>query len=319
MRAVLHSAGHGQRLRVDDIPAPQPGTDEVLIEVSLCGVNYSDLIGLHTGNNFLGAKPSHPVPGGEVVGRRMDTGERVVAICGSGGYAEQVAAPTSQVFAIPDDIEDSVAIGLFIQGLTAWHIVATIGRVSPIDRLLVPSAAGGVGLLALQIARTRGAARVVAAASSDAKRELALANGADATVRGDSAEYATHAVAANEGLPFDLVLDRSGGDMSARLLAVTAPRGRMVCFGTSSGQPGQLATNMLIAGSRTVSGFWLMDFLRDVAATEAALRELFAAHRAAVLAPHIGLLLPLERAEEAHRAVASRETMGKVLLVPGRV
>ena len=317
MRAVVYPGSGGvDALRVADEPEPVAGAGETLIDVALCGVNYADNLGLRTGNNFLGSTPDSRIPGGEVVGRRVDDGRRVVAICGSGGFAERVAAPAGQVFPIPDGIDDRTAVALFIQGLTAWHIVGTLGRLAPAESVLVHSAAGGVGLLAVQIARALGARRIVATASSDEKRALAVATGADAAIEPQAEALAERAVAANGGSPFDLVLDRSGGDVFAQSLKATAPRGRVVCYGTSSGQPGQVATGALIAGSRTVSGFWLMDFLREPEGGGRALDSLFALHRRGLCTPRIHSVMPLDRAADALREIASRSTVGKILLDP---
>lgn len=317
MRAVVYPGSGGvDALRVADEPEPVAGAGETLIDVALCGVNYADNLGLRTGNNFLGSTPDSRIPGGEVVGRRVDDGRRVVAICGSGGFAERVAAPAGQVFPIPDGIDDRTAVALFIQGLTAWHIVGTLGRLAPAESVLVHSAAGGVGLLAVQIARALGARRIVATASSDDKRALAVATGADAAIEPQAEALAERAVAANGGSPFDLVLDRSGGDVFAQSLKAIAPRGRVVCYGTSSGQPGQVATGALIAGSRTVSGFWLMDFLREPEGGGRALDSLFALHRRGLCTPRIHSVVPLDRAADALREIASRSTVGKILLDP---
>jgi NADPH2:quinone reductase len=319
MRAVVHAGSGGpDALRIADEPEPKAGPGQVLIDVALCGVNYADGIALRTGNNFLGSTPDSRIPGGEVVGRRADSAARVVAICGSGGFAERAAAPAGQVFPIPDDIDDQTAAALFIQGLTAWHIVGTLGRLQAGERVLIHSAAGGVGLLAVQIAMAAGAARIVVTASSEAKRQLAIDSGANAAIAPDLEGLAERAMEANGGQKFDLVLDRSGGEVFAQSLKATGPRGRVVCYGTSSGQPGQVVTGALIAGSRTVSGFWLMDFLRDPNMARTAMDGVFALHRQGRLTPRIGGVFALDEAGAALAAIASRETVGKILLDPKR-
>jgi NADPH2:quinone reductase len=317
MKAVVYlGAGGPDALQISGEPDPRLEPGQAMIEVALCGVNSADLIGLRTGNNFLGSTAATRIPGGEVVGRLADTGQRVVAICGHGGFAERAAAPQSQIFPVPDEIDDATAIALLIQGLTAWHIVRTLGRLAPGESVLVHHAAGGVGLLALQIVRATGAARIVATASSAAKRELTLSSGAGAAVDANPEALSPRTVAANHGRPFDLVLERSGGDIFAQSLQATAPRGRIVCYGTSSGRPGDLTTGALIAGSRTVSGFWLMDFLRDADEAKRSIESVFALHLRGELTPRIGMKLPLENAADALRALASRDTVGKVLLDP---
>jgi NADPH:quinone reductase len=317
MKAVVYpGAGGPDALHTSNEPDPRLEAGEAMIEVALCGVNYADLIGIRTGNNFLGSTAATRIPGGEVVGQLADTGQRVVAICGHGGFAERAAAPLSQIFPVPDEIDDATAVALLIQGLTAWHIVRTLGRLAPGETVLVHHGAGGVGLLALQIARATGAAHIVATASSAAKRELTLSSGAGAAVEANPEALAARAVAANDGRSFDLVLERSGGEIFAHSLQATAPRGRIVCYGTSSGQPGDVTTGALIGGSRTVSGFWLMDFLRDANEPKQVIESVFALNLRGELMPRVGMKLPLNRAADALRALASRDTVGKVLLDP---
>jgi len=317
MKAIVYPGDGGvDALRLATVAEPRAEPNSVVIDVALCGVNYSDGTALRTGNNFLGSTPGSLIPGGEVVGRRVDSGQRFMAICGSGGFAERVAARANQVFAVPDDIEDETAIALFIQGLTAWHIVETLGHLAPGETVLVHSAAGGVGLLAVQIAKAAGAARIVATASSESKRELAMATGANCAITSEPEGLADRAVTANGGRNFDLVLDRSGGQVFSESVQAAAPRGRVICYGTSSGQPGQVATTVLLGRSLTVSAIWLMDFLRNAETAAQAINSVFDLHRRSRLHARIGLRLPLARAADALRALASRETTGKVLLDP---
>ena len=202
MKAVVYPcAGGVHALHLSDEPEPRLEEGGVTIEVSLCGVNYADLIGILTGNNFLGSTPQSRIPGGEIVGRRVDTGERVVAICGSGGFAEPVTAPRSQIFPVPDEINDATAVALFVQGLTAWHVVNTLGRLQPGESALVHNGAGGVGLLALQVARAAGAAHIVATASTAAKRDLTLASGASAAIASEPDALAARAIERNPRPP----------------------------------------------------------------------------------------------------------------------
>src|SRR5262249_9344804 len=157
---------------------PAPSGDEALIKVSRAGINFADT---HQRTNSYVAKASLPlVPGSEVAGVRVDTGERVVALCGYGGYAQYALAPASLTFPIPDGVQDETALALLLQGLTAWHLYRTCGRVAPGESVVVHAAAGGVGSLAVQLGKPLGAGRVIATASSDEKRSLALSLGADA-------------------------------------------------------------------------------------------------------------------------------------------
>ena len=150
--------------------------------MSRAGLNFADT---HQRTNTYLAKDALPlVPGTEVAGVREDTGERVVALCGYGGYAEYATAPGALTFPIPDGVDDATALALLLQGLTAWHLYRTCGRVAAGESVVVHSAAGGVGSLAVQLGRPMGAGRVIATASSAAKRALALELGADAAIDG---------------------------------------------------------------------------------------------------------------------------------------
>src|SRR5271163_5371037 len=144
MRAIqMTEFGGPEVLKLTELGAPEPGADEVLIRVTRAGVNFADT---HTRTNSYVRKATLPlVPGGEVAGVREDTGERVVALVGTGGYAEYATAPSDRVFAIPDDIDDGTALAMIIQGTTAWHLYRTSGRVAEGESVVVHGAAGGVG------------------------------------------------------------------------------------------------------------------------------------------------------------------------------
>ena len=316
MKAVTHPGNGGlEEMRLVERPEPHATEDAVLVSVHYCGVNYSDIACLEPGYNCMGGDPSDPVPGGEIVGRRLDTGERVMAICGAGGYAERAAVPADLLFPIPDDVSDEAAAALLIQGLSAWHIVTSLGRLAEGESILIPSAAGGLGYLAVQIAKAVGASRIVATASSEAKRDLVLAAGASAAIAGGGADAAARAIEANLGQRFDLVLDRELGPEFTQSMAALGPRGRIVCYGTRAG-PFSFPVGALLAQSQSISGFWLMDFMRDRSMADRAFADLFALHRAGQLDPKIGLVVPLAEAAAALRAIGARETVGKVLLDP---
>src|ERR1700731_2067070 len=150
MRAIqMTEFGGPEVLTLSELPVPVPGPDEVLIRVSRAGLNFADT---HTRTNSYVQKASLPlVPGGEVAGIREDTGERVVALVGGGGYAEYATAPKQLIFPIPEELDDGTALAIIIQGLTAWHLYRTSGRVAAGESVVVHAAAGGVGSIALQL------------------------------------------------------------------------------------------------------------------------------------------------------------------------
>src|SRR5256714_2226587 len=181
MRAIqIEEFGGPEVLQLADVPIPQPGEAEVLIRVSRAGMNYADT---HQRTNDYLARYELPlVRGGEVAGVREDTGERVVAMCGLGGYAEYATAPAALTFPIPDGVDDGAALALLIQGLTAWHLYRTSAKLARGESVVVHAAAGGVGSLAVQLGEPMGAGRVIATASTEEKRALALELGADVAI-----------------------------------------------------------------------------------------------------------------------------------------
>src|SRR3954471_9374850 len=210
MRAIqIEEFGGPEVLQLVELPAPEPAAGEVLVRVTRAGINFADT---HQRHDQYVAKQELPmIPGGEVAGVREDTGERVVALCGHGGYAEYATAPASLCFPIPDGVDDGTALALLIQGLTAWHLYRTAGRVEHGETVVVHSAAGGVGSLAVQLGKHLGAGRVIASASSEDKRALARELGADAAVDGAPDGLADRLREANHGEPVDVVFEMAGG------------------------------------------------------------------------------------------------------------
>jgi NADPH2:quinone reductase len=181
MRAIqMTEFGGPEVLKLAELPTPEPGADETLIRVTRAGLNFADT---HTRTNSYVQRATLPlVPGGEVAGVRENTGERVVALTGTGGYAEYAVASQQLTFPIPAEIDDGTALALIVQGTTAWHLYKTSGRVAEGESVVVHAAAGGVGSLAVQLGHALGAGRVIATASSEQKRALALELGADVAI-----------------------------------------------------------------------------------------------------------------------------------------
>src|SRR3954469_10865797 len=209
MRAVqIEEFGGPEVLKVADVPKPEPEDGQVLIKVEACGMNFADT---HQRENSYLARYELPlVLGGEVAGTTED-GERVVALIPSGGYAEYAVAPREQVVALPDGVDPGAALSLLIQGLTAWHLYRTQGRVAEGETVVVISGAGGVGNLAVQLGKPMGAGRVIATASSQDKRDLTLELGADAAVDPASDDLTKALIEASEGERVDAVFEMAGG------------------------------------------------------------------------------------------------------------
>ena len=315
MRAVqIREFGGPEVLELVDLPVPRPGDGQVLIRVARAGMNYADT---HQRTNDYIAKYELPlVPGGEVAGVREDTGERVVALTGTGGYAEYAVAPADRVFPIPEGVDDATALALLIQGLTAWHLYRTCAKVAPGESVVVHAAAGGVGSLAVQLGKPMGAGRVVASASTEEKRALATALGADAAIDADPDGLRERILEANGGAPVDAVFEMAGGETFDQSLAALAPFGRLVAYGIASREQNTVRSGSLMRNSRAVVGFWLMHCLGRPAMVDEALADLFARVARGELKAHVGATYPLSEAARAQVDVAERRTTGKVVLDP---
>jgi NADPH2:quinone reductase len=315
MRAIQQTEfGGPEVLEVVDLPVPEPRDGEALIRVTRAGVNFADT---HTRENAYVQKASLPlVPGSEVAGVREDTGERVVALCGKGGYAEYAVAPAARVFPIPEGVDDGTALALLVQGLTAWHLYRTQGRAAPGESVVVVSGAGGVGSLAVQLGHPLGAGRVIATASSEDKRALCLELGADAAVDGAPDGLGDRLLEANGGRPVDVVFEMAGGRVFEECRAALAPLGRIVAYGISSREANEIRTGSLLKRSHSVIGFWLFHLLDKPGAADEALADLFARAARGELRVVVGGTYPLGAAAQAQIDLTARRTTGKLLLDP---
>ena len=315
MRAIqVTEFGGPEVLRLVDVPAPEPGDDEVGIRVSRAGINYADTH--QRRNEYLAAAQLPLIPGAEVAGVREDTGERVVAMCGTGGYAEYATAPAALTVAVPDGLDDGTALALLLQGLTAWHLYRTSARVQEGEPVVVHAAAGGVGSLAVQLGRAMGAGRVIATASTEEKRALALDLGADAAVDAAPEGLADRLVEANDGRRVDVVLEMAGGEVFEQSLTALAPFGRVVAYGNASGEANTVATGRLMRRSAAVVGFWLMHLVGRPEMVAGPLADLFARAARGELRAVVGATYPLADAARAHTDMQARRTTGKLLLDP---
>jgi NADPH2:quinone reductase len=315
MRAIQMSEyGGPEVLQLVELPVPEPSDGEVLVRVTRAGLNFADT---HRRTNTYLAKDDLPlVPGAEVAGVREDTGERVVALCGSGGYAEYALAPGALTFPIPDEVDDETALALVLQGLTAWHLYRTCGRVAPGETVVVHAAAGGVGSLAVQLGKPLGAGRVIATASTPDKRALALELGADAAVDGAPEGLKERLLEANLGAPVDVVFEMAGGAVFEQSLEALAPFGRLVTYGISSGENNTVRSGDLMRRSRAVVGFWMAHCIGRPAMIDEALADLFERVQRGELRVVTGPAYPLAQAAQAQIDLAERRTTGKVTLDP---
>ena len=316
MRAVqIKEFGGPEVLEVVDLPDPEPGPDEVVVEVVRAGMNFADT---HQRENDYLAKAELPlIPGGEIAGRTAD-GRRVAAMLANGGYAEKVVAHRAALVPIPDEVSDDQAAGVLLQGLTAWALLRISARLERGESVVVQAAGGGTGTLAVQLAKRYGAGRVIALASTAEKRDLAIRLGADAAVDSRSDDLAAAIREANGGDQVDVVLEMAGGAAFDACLSVLAPFGRLVSFGIASRQPNEVMTQKLMRTSRAVVGFWLVHLFRRPDLLEQGITELLEAVGSGKLEVVIGATYGLSDVADAHRALQGRETQGKLLLDPSQ-
>lgn len=313
MKAIVVSEfGGPEVLRIGEMPDPVAGDGGVVIAVSCAGVNFADTH--KTEQSYVTSTELPLIPGTEVVGTTED-GRRVVALLASGGYAEQAVADPGLCWEVPDGVSDAAALALLLQGTTAWHLLRTSAALREGETVVVHAAAGGVGTLAIQLAKRFGAGRVVGVASTAEKRALAERLGADATVDASAADLSDALTAACGGSGADVVLEMTGGETFAASLESMAPFGRLVYFGQASRELApQLVPEALLGSSRGVLGFWFGHLRQRPERIDSAMRDLLQMAAAGELEPIIGGTYDLAEASVAHEQLRARVTTGKLVL-----
>jgi NADPH2:quinone reductase len=313
MRAIrIEEFGGPEVLEIADVPDPEAPEGGVVLEVSAAGVNWADT---HQAENSYLAPAELPlIPGGEVVGTTPD-GRRVVALVAGGGYAEKAVAFEPAMWDVPDGVSDGQALALVLQGTTAWHLLRTSAQLRAGESVVVHAAAGGVGTIAVQLAKRFGAGRVIGVASSDEKRDLATRLGADAVVDSDAEDMKAALREANDGARVDVVLEMVGGRTFERSLEALAPFGRLVHFGQAAreGAP-PVDPGRLMGTSRGVLGFWLVHMMRRPDLMSEAMEGMFEMVVNGELEAVVGGDYPLADARKAHEDIRSRGTVGKLVL-----
>ncbi|SIO86301.1 zinc-binding dehydrogenase [Nocardiopsis sp. JB363] len=324
MRAVRAVGFGGPEVLVpEEFPDPEPGPGEVAVAVEAANVIYLDtLIRAGLTEDFFPVTPPY-VPGGSVVGRVHAvgpgadpswTGVPVLARTGhEGGYAERIVVSEEGLLRVPEGVGHQEALALLVDGATAMRLEQA-ARFRPDTWVLVLAAAGGAGSLVVQLARLAGA-RVIGAASSPRKRESARSLGATETVDYTAPDWRERVLKITDGAGADVVLDGAGGTGGESSFDLVAAGGRFIGYGTAGGSFAEVDQGE--ADRRGITALGLMDLKEQEGLSMADLARLALEEaREGRLRPHVGMTLPLERAAEAHRALAERRVVGKVLLVP---
>lgn len=315
MKAIqITEFGGPDVMRYVEISDPVARDGEVILDVQSIGINYADTH--QTEDSYLSKQKLPLVPGIEVVGN-FD-GKRYLAFVGAGGYAQKAAVRQSALIPIPNEVSDGEALAMAVQGSTAFHIVKTVGHVKPGESVVVHAGAGGVGTLAIQLAKLWGA-YVIAAASSEEKKKLCRELGADNVIDANDPDLTQAILTANNGKPVDLILEMVGGKTFDQSLNALAPFGRMITYGMASRTaPSALHPGVLMGTSRTITGFWLSHCFGKKELMDDVISELFALIAAGKLRVIVGQTFPLSKAADAHRAMLARNTVGKIVLDPSR-
>ncbi len=315
MKAIqIEEFGGPEVLQYTDVADPNPKLSEIVVNVKRSGVNFADT---HASRNDYLAEQTLPlIPGAEASGQTND-GRRVVVLLGSGGYAEKVAVPQSQLIELPPEVDYDQAAGGLLQGLTAMALVHRCARIEPEETIVIEAAAGGTGGLSVQVAKRAGA-RVIGLASSEEKRELVKGLGADAVIDSRAEDLGAAIREANDGKRVDAVLHMSGGAAFDAEMDVLAPLGRMVVFGIASREQREVSTASLLRGSKSVIGFWLAHLLGRPDLLVPMIGELLGAIAKGELQVTIGEVYPLSEAKRAHEDLIARRTSGKLLLDPSQ-
>ncbi|HEU4738468.1 MAG TPA: zinc-binding dehydrogenase [Solirubrobacterales bacterium] len=313
MKAIqIDEFGGPEVLDYREVPDPSPKLAEIVVNVKRSGINFADT---HASRNDYLAEQTLPlIPGAEIAGQTND-GRRVVALLGSGGYAEKVAIPQAQLIELPEGVDYDQAAGGLLQGLTAMALVHRCARIEPGETIVVEAAAGGTGSLSVQLAKRAGA-KVIGLASSEEKREFVRGLGADAAVDSRAEDLGEAIREANDGKRVDAFLHMSGGDAFDAEMGVLAPLGRMVVFGIASREQREISTASLLRGSKAVIGFWLAHLLMRPDLLVPMIGDLLGAIAKDELQVTIGEVYPLSEARRAHEDLIARRTTGKLLLDP---
>ena len=322
MKAVLCKAfGPADTLVLEEFASPTPAKNEILIDVHSAAVNFPDTLIIEGKYQF---KPPFPFsPGGEAAGvvaavgekvSHLKPGDRVMALTGWGSFAEQVAVPAYNVMPIPKGIDFNSAAAFGMTYGTSMHALKQRANLQPGETLLVLGASGGVGLAAVEIGKAMGA-RVIAAASSAEKLEVAKAAGADALINYSEENLKDRVKELTGGQGADVIYDPVGGDLFDAAVRAINWNGRLLVVGFASGRIPELPVNLaLLKGASVVGVFWGSFAQRQPQDNLANFQQLFAWYAEGKLKPLVSQTFPLERAADAINALANRTAVGKVVV-----
>lgn len=323
MKAIrAHQWCEPKDLRIDEVERPKPQAGQVLVKVRAAALNFPDIL-LIAGKYQV--KPPLPfTPGLEVAGTieemgagvsEFTPGQRVMALVDMGGFAEFALASTMAVQPLPEAMTDEEGAAFALVYQTSYFGIVHRGQLRPGETVLVHSAAGGVGLAAVQIARALGAGKIIGTAGSDEKLKLIREQGADVALNYQAGDFVEVVKRETEGRGANLIFDPVGGEIGERDTKCIAFGGRIVLVGFTSGKFSNFVSNHILLKNYSVVGLhWGIYRQQDAARVEQTWKALFDLHRAGKLKPVIGGRFPMERVADAMEFLASRKATGKIVL-----
>jgi NADPH:quinone reductase len=326
--AQLHEYGGPTVLVSEDAPKPEPKADEVLIKVESASVNFADVV-RRNNDPYPFPSPLPFIPGSEVAGTVEAVGENVAHIKvgmtvfaslengGAGGYAQYAAAKAGKVIPLPEGLTTDEACSLVVAGMTALQTLTDCARIQPGESVLVQAAGGGVGTYAVQLAKQIGAGKVIAAASTPAKRELALKLGADHAIDYTASDWVDQLRMLTGGKGVDIVLEATGGDVLPQSIQAMAPFGRIVVFGAASRERKPVNPYAMLGMNQSLITYYVGGWFQSKPQQAiAALQRLIGFIKSGSVHVQIGHILSLSQAAKAHRILAERASAGKIILKP---
>ena len=324
MKALICEAyGTIANLVVKDVPSPVPGPKQLLIEVRAAAVNFPDALMVQ---GLYQVKPPLPfTPGAEIAGivkavgaevKHYQAGDRVIAMTGTGGFAEECVAESAKAMPLPAGMDFDTGAALVLTYCTSLHGLRDCGRLKAGETLVVLGAAGGVGISAIEIGKAMGA-RVIAAASADDKLALCRRVGADETVNYSTENLKDRINELTAGKGADVVYDPVGGPYTEPALRALAWRGRLLVIGFAAGDIPRIPLNLALLKERSIVGVYWGDSIRhDPAGHLANLRQLHEWFAAGAIRPVVSERFPLAAAKDAIASIANRQVKGKIVVLP---
>jgi NADPH2:quinone reductase len=322
MKAIrVHATGGPEVLKLEDVPTPEPPAGHVRVKVAAAGLNFIEVY-QRTG---LYPVPLPATPGGEGAGevvavgtgvQSLRNGDRIASVRLLGSYAEEAVVPEEAAVKVPEGLELKQAAAAMLQGMTAHYLVHSTFPLKPGQSCLIHAAAGGVGLLLVQLAKRCGA-HVFATVSTEEKAKLAKDAGADQVILYTKQDFEAEVKQARDGKGVNVVYDSVGATTFEKSLGSLAPLGMLVLFGQSSGVVPPFNPSLLAQkGSLFLTRPTLNHYVADRARLSWRVNEILSWVKEGTLKLRVDKTFPLAAAADAHRALEGRQTTGKVLLVP---